>query len=170
MHNWCICCFFRHILTKCAVQEAKFPVKISSGSVARRDLIPALKGYGIWMNGGVAPLIPNLGCGWGWLRQLHSLAALPPLPMTLWLVRYYEYNRWMLGEGICRLHAKHTRRMMSPVACPAFPHFFTSSHKRHDFRETDFGREMCCLICCTPFVWNVSHCKENSARYCHTCT
>jgi hypothetical protein len=25
------------------VQEAKFPVKASSGSVARRDLIPALK-------------------------------------------------------------------------------------------------------------------------------
>jgi hypothetical protein len=26
------------------IQEAKSPVKISSGSVARRDLIPALKG------------------------------------------------------------------------------------------------------------------------------
>jgi hypothetical protein len=34
-----------HILMKCTVQEAKFPVKkILSGSVARRDLIPALKG------------------------------------------------------------------------------------------------------------------------------
>jgi hypothetical protein len=27
------------------VQETKFPEKISSGNVARRDLIPALKGY-----------------------------------------------------------------------------------------------------------------------------
>jgi hypothetical protein len=33
-----------HILTKCMVQEEKSPVKISSGSVAWRDLILALKG------------------------------------------------------------------------------------------------------------------------------
>jgi hypothetical protein len=33
-----------HILTKCAVQEAKSPVKISSGSVVQRDLILVLKG------------------------------------------------------------------------------------------------------------------------------
>jgi hypothetical protein len=32
------------MLTKCMVQEAKSPVKISSGSVAQRDLIPILKG------------------------------------------------------------------------------------------------------------------------------
>jgi hypothetical protein len=32
------------MLKKYTVQEAKSPVKISSGSVAGRDLIPALKG------------------------------------------------------------------------------------------------------------------------------
>jgi hypothetical protein len=38
-------------LTKCMVQGAKSPVKkISSGIVARRDLIPALKGYGVLGN------------------------------------------------------------------------------------------------------------------------
>jgi hypothetical protein len=37
--------FFTHTLKKCTVQEEKFPVTIRSGSVARRDLIHALKGY-----------------------------------------------------------------------------------------------------------------------------
>jgi hypothetical protein len=31
-------------------------------------------------------------------------------------------------------HAKRMRRIMSPVACLALPHFFTLSHKLHDFR------------------------------------
>jgi hypothetical protein len=44
MINWCISWFFTHTLTKYTVQEAKSPVKILSGSVAQRDLIPALKG------------------------------------------------------------------------------------------------------------------------------
>jgi hypothetical protein len=44
MNNWCICWFFTNILAKSTVQEAKYPVKILSGKVARRDLILAIKG------------------------------------------------------------------------------------------------------------------------------
>jgi hypothetical protein len=48
MNNCCICWVFTHILRKCTVQEEKSTVKISSGSVARRDLIAALKGQIQW--------------------------------------------------------------------------------------------------------------------------
>jgi hypothetical protein len=44
---------FSHILTECTVQEAKSPVKISSGSVARRDLISGLKGETRLLNANV---------------------------------------------------------------------------------------------------------------------
>jgi hypothetical protein len=41
----CFCWFFKHILTNCTIKEAKSPVKISPGSVARRNLISALKSW-----------------------------------------------------------------------------------------------------------------------------
>jgi hypothetical protein len=56
------------------------------------------------------------------------------------------------------------------VACPALKYFSTLSHKRHDFRNKVIGYEMCVLILSTNFVWNISHSKNSSARYCHKYT
>jgi hypothetical protein len=55
-------------------------------------------------------------------------------------------------------------------ACSALPYFFTLSHKRHSFRKNVIGHKRCILILPTIFVKNISHCKNNSARYHHKCT
>jgi hypothetical protein len=51
----------------------------------------------------------------------------------------------------------------------ASPCFSTLSNKRHDFRKKVTEHKMCVLIFSTHFIWNFSHSKENSARYCHKC-
>ena len=44
----------------------------------------------------------------------------------------------------------------------------TLSHKRHDFRkQTVTENKTCILIFSRTFVWNISHCKQKSARYYH---
>jgi len=37
--------------------------------------------------------------------------------------------------------------------------------QRQDFRKKVIERELCVLIFCTTFVWNVSHSRESSVRY-----
>ena len=64
-------------------------------------------------------------------------------------------------------HAVRMRRILSCVACAAVSCFYTLSHKRHDFRENVMEYEMCVLIFCATFVWNISHSKQNSVRYYH---
>ena len=51
----------------------------------------------------------------------------------------------------------------------AAQHFSTLSHKRHDFRRNVIEHKMCILIFYTTFIWNISHSKKNSVRYCHKC-
>jgi len=42
-------------------------------------------------------------------------------------------------------------------------------HERHDFRNKVIEHKTCVLISCANCGWNISHSKENSARYCHEC-
>jgi len=47
--------------------------------------------------------------------------------------------------------------------------FSALSHKGHDFRRNVTEYKMCVLIFCTTFVWNISHSKQNWARYDQNC-
>jgi len=68
-------------------------------------------------------------------------------------------------------HTNPMRRFIFPsLAYPAVPYFSTLSNKRHNFRENVIGHKRCVLILPTTFVRNISHCKNNSARYHHKCT
>jgi hypothetical protein len=61
--------------------------------------------------------------------------------------------------------------ILPSVACPAVPYFSTLSHKRKGFRKKKLlGIKCVCLIFCTTFVRNISHSKNNPARYYHKCT
>jgi len=63
------------------------------------------------------------------------------------------------------------RRIILPIVeCPAVTLSSKLSHKRHDSREKVIERKMCVLDFSTTFVRNISHSKNNSARYCHKCT
>jgi hypothetical protein len=59
------------------------------------------------------------------------------------------------------------KRMLS--SCHLRPlwlcHFFTLTHKRHDFREKVTDTKMCVLIFSTTCARNISHFEINSVRY-----
>jgi len=71
------------------------------------------------------------------------------------------------------LHTMRMRRIMLPsLAWLALAYFSTLSHKWHDFRKekNNSEHEIYVQIFSTTSVWNISHPKNNSARYYHQCT
>jgi hypothetical protein len=59
--------------------------------------------------------------------------------------------------------------VLSSVACLAVQ-FSTLPHKQHDFQKKKLLNIKYVLNFSTTFAWNISHCIENSARYCRKCT
>ena len=57
------------------------------------------------------------------------------------------------------------RFILSSVTCLSAIFFPTLSHKRRSFREKVVEHKMCVLICCTTFVWNISHSENNWAGH-----
>jgi hypothetical protein len=51
------------------------------------------------------------------------------------------------------------------VACLALPYFTTLSHKQHDIQKRVTEHKMCVLNFSTTVVCNISHSKNNSAKY-----
>ena len=55
--------------------------------------------------------------------------------------------------------------ILSSTAFPALQQYSTLSHKRNDVRGKKLMNVKCVLIFSATFVGNISHSKENSARY-----
>ena len=63
-------------------------------------------------------------------------------------------------------HAKHMRRIiLSAVACLALPYGSSLSYKWYELKITE--PEISVLILSTNIVCNISHFKNNYARYCY---
>ena len=59
---------------------------------------------------------------------------------------------------------------LSPVTCPILQNSSTLSHKRHNVGVGEGGgieHEIWVLIFSKTFVKNMSHCRDNLARYSH---
>jgi len=59
------------------------------------------------------------------------------------------------------IYPARTTIILSSVACPSLPYFFTLYHTTTRFSEKDTAYQICVLIFCMTYVWKFSHSKNN---------
>ena len=137
------------------------------------------------------PHVTSSWCGRGQLNELHRVSLCGRCNCrSLQQHRQSTYKSKL--EALSRYHFCHgktiivtysecvsvslsypaCKAVLSNVAFLALQYFSTLPHKRHDFRRGGgfVEHKMYVLIFSTTFVWNISQCKENSARCHHKCT
>jgi len=80
--------------------------------------------------------------------------------------KYYMFWVWVcsLSYPSCKAHVPYCIVICDLSVCTIFSTVF---HTRQDFRKKVTEHNTCVLIFSTNFVWNISHTKENWARYYH---
>jgi hypothetical protein len=82
---------------------------------------------------------------------------------------------WVHGVGVWLCECSLTNPAYNaPPYCNLRPVWIHHIFRHYLINGTIFGEKvtehkMCILIFSTTFIWNISHCKMSSARYCHEC-
>ena len=92
----------------------------------------------------------------GWLDHIQEIYYKNPEAENVRAQRRDE----LVTTGSCATLYRHL----------ASQYFSTLRHKRHDFLNRDIEHKIYVLIFPPNSVWNISHSKNNSARYYHKCT
>jgi hypothetical protein len=66
-------------------------------------------------------------------------------------------------------HATFMRHIVTSFVVPLAPPYFSIISDKRNFSEKNLVNVKRVLISSTTFVYNISHSKNNLARYCHKC-